>query len=740
MKYRLCCAWVVAAVLAAGCQKTSDPTTEPVATTRAALGPCTLDVQGIGDPYAGWVALKDDGSMWKNRVGGDVGVTTLASKVEQLGNDIESIANVDGESLTFCAVKTDHTLWCWGANSHGQVGDGSGAPDIPEPTQVPIPGGNVASVATGGEHACALTIDGRLYCWGMNEYGQVGDGQVGGQGDVLLPAEITSLGDQVAQVSAGFEHTCALMKNGSLYCWGHNVYGEIGDGTSQEINIADAVKPVPVAISSLGTDVAVLSAGGFYTCIIKTSDGSLWCWGDNTEGHLASGDTVNRTVPTVSPMPGPWLDVDTGVVLGCGLKTDGTAWCWGRDELGQLGTPTPVTQICPGIGQACSILPQQVQGLPGPAERISVKDHAACVLTSAGDLWCWGAGNFLNGGLGTNTAVLVDYCDLCEAADCTGANPVCGIAGVCETCIQDDQCPIATPACLPDGSCAQCSVLNSTACLNTATPMCDPSTNVCVVCVTDDDCAGTATPVCDDVTKDCRACESDADCPAALPACQPAGTCGECSSTNTTLCIAPLSVCEPGTGTCVNCVSDDDCATEEAPHCDTGVNICRECLVSEHCTPLRPNCDASGTCSICQTDADCSGSTPACTASGACEECSPENKSLCTGDTPLCDEEEFECVMCVTDDDCDTAAGERCDLNTKTCVPDDGTGGSAGSAGTGGDGGEGGSGGDSAAEEGGSYGACAGCVTAKASPNAWYLGLVAVALGWFARRRRSRER
>ena len=171
--------WALAglAALTAACTQTSDNSVanaEPVATVRSALGPCSADVQGIGDAYAGWIALKDDGSVWMNRPGGGAGASTLAMKVEQLANEVDSIADVDGESLTFCAVKTDHTLWCWGANSHGQVGDGSGEPDVNQPTQVPIPGDNVASVATGGEHACAVTVDGRLFCWGMNEFGQVG--------------------------------------------------------------------------------------------------------------------------------------------------------------------------------------------------------------------------------------------------------------------------------------------------------------------------------------------------------------------------------------------------------------------------------------------------------------------------------------------------------------------------------------------------------------------------------------
>jgi hypothetical protein len=723
MKFPFSCAPGVTAslvVLLVGCQN-NDRLEESVRQVQAALGPCTVDVQGIGEPYMGWVALKSNGSVWMNRPGGDSNNTTVARKVEPLGNDVRAIANVDGESQTYCVIKKDDTLWCWGANSNGQVGDGSGAPEISEPTKIAIPGDNVASVGTGGWHSCALTLDGRVYCWGQNSRGQIGDGQANGTGDVLTPREVTALGNQVAEVSVGFEHTCALMNNGSIQCWGHNVYGEIGDGTSQENNLADGIKSLPVPITSLGTDVGVLSAGGFYTCIIKKSNGSLWCWGDNTEGHLGTGDTVNRTVPTASAGAGPWLDVDTGVAHGCGVKTNGTAWCWGRHAMGQLGTSNPVTvAVCPGIQQPCAPVPQAVEGITAGAAKISVKDHGGCVVMNNGELRCWGAGNFLDGGGQTNVPVLVDYCDLCEASDCTGATPVCGWSGVCETCKEDSQCPDTLPACLDSGECAQCSIANSTACLNTSTPICDPGTNQCVACLTNDDCASTPGALCDPVTKQCRACATDADCPANAPACQPAGICGECSVTNLTSCVAPLSVCEPASGTCVNCITDADCVDEDAPYCDTGIHYCRQCLTSEHCSPVRPVCDLSGYyCSSCLSDEDCPSSLPVCTSSGACGECTSENASMCTGNTPLCDDQN-QCVECLTNSDCDEARGEVCDLNTMTCETDTGEGGGSGAA---------------AGEDEGRYGACAGCVTAKSQPSGGQLGLLFTALGLMMRRR-----
>lgn len=145
------------------------------------------------------------------------------------------------------------------------------------------------------------------------------------------------------------------------------------------------------------------------------------------------------------------------------------------------------------------------------------------------------------------------------------------------------------------------------------------------------------------------------------------GTCGECSSTNLTLCEVPYAVCDTSTATCVGCLSDEDCTDEDSPYCNTETHYCRECKTNDHCPAARPQCDETGSCVGCLTDADCSTSLPICAPSGACSQCTAERAELCTGSTPYCDEEEYACAACLTDEHC-TGEGEYCDLDTKTCT------------------------------------------------------------------------
>jgi hypothetical protein len=172
----------------------------------------------------------------------------------------------------------------------------------------------------------------------------------------------------------------------------------------------------------------------------------------------------------------------------------------------------------------------------------------------------------------------------------------------------------------------------------------------------------------------------------------------------------------------VNCVTNAECTDEDAPFCDTGIHYCRQCLTNDHCPAERPVCDLSGYyCTGCSSDADCTAALPACTESQICTECTPDNTTLCTGETPHCDEQNT-CVECADNSHCDEAAGELCDLNTKTCGTGNGDGGGSGDGGANATGDE-------------RYGACAGCVTAGTRTGQWQLGILAAALALLMRRR-----
>jgi hypothetical protein len=220
-----------------------------------------------------------------------------------------------------CAIKTNGSLWCWGYNWYGQLGDGT---NTSRNTPVQIISSGVSYVAAGGRHTCAIKQDGSLWCWGFNGSGQLGDGT---WADKNTPVQIMSSG--VVSVALGSSHTCAIKQEGSLWCWGWNIDGQLGDGTGG----FGVSRNTPVQIMSSG--VVSVALGYYHTCVIKTN-GSLWCWGNNTSGQLGDGTNTAKNSP-VQIMSSGVSSVSLGKDHTCAIKTNGSLWCWGYNYLGQLG-------------------------------------------------------------------------------------------------------------------------------------------------------------------------------------------------------------------------------------------------------------------------------------------------------------------------------------------------------------------------------------------------------------------
>ena len=184
-----------------------------------------------------------------------------------------------------CALLGDGTARCWGANSVGQLGDGTATQrDLP----VAVQGlDGVVALAAGGFHTCAVRLDGRVRCWGSDSYGQLGSSDHAGLNS-LTPAAVAYLTNAVS-VSAGYLHTCATLADGALWCWGNNNDGQVGDGTTTH-------RALPVPVSAPGS--AAVSAGSAHTCAASAS-GALRCWGSNQRSQLGLGTSAaNRTTPT----------------------------------------------------------------------------------------------------------------------------------------------------------------------------------------------------------------------------------------------------------------------------------------------------------------------------------------------------------------------------------------------------------------------------------------------------------
>jgi len=216
-----------------------------------------------------------------------------------------------------------------------------------------------------------------VWCWGHNQYGQLGDGTTTHR---LTPVQVQNLSD-VVQVTEGFYHTCALKEDGTVWCWGRNSEGQLGDGTTTN-------RLTPVQVNNL-SGVVQITAGDLHTCAVK-QDGTVWCWGYNRYGQLGDGTTTNRLTPVQVKNLSNVVQIAAGHLHTCALKQDGTVWCWGNNSDGQLGDGTTTNRYTP----------VQVQNLTGVVQVAAGYVHT-CALKQDSTIWCWGNNSY--GQLGDGT-------------------------------------------------------------------------------------------------------------------------------------------------------------------------------------------------------------------------------------------------------------------------------------------------------------------------------------------------
>jgi alpha-tubulin suppressor-like RCC1 family protein len=300
-----------------------------------------------------------------------------------------------------CVVKADGTLWCWGVNTVGQLGLGNTESPRLEPTQVTALGADVARVMTGRAHACAVMTDGTAWCWGDNEYGQLGDGTYL---DRSTPGKVRGLDSEVVQMSAGGRGTCAVKKDGTLWCWGYGPLLGVGLPAFER-------RVEPVQVTALGSDVAQVSvAGASHTCAVKKDD-TLWCWGRNVHGQLGDGTTDDRLDPIQVIAVGDDVTQVSARSSGtCVVKAEGTLWCWGTNRHGEVGDGTIDTP---------KMLPVRVEALGSSVIAVSTRG-VMCARDDAGVLWCWGKNQ--TGGIGDGS--LDTTCEIAGSCEMPRTEPV----------------------------------------------------------------------------------------------------------------------------------------------------------------------------------------------------------------------------------------------------------------------------------------------------------------------------
>ena len=279
------------------------------------------------------------------------------------------------------ALHTDGTVYSWGQNTKGQLGNGSTAGRM---APILVSGlSRVKMVATGIRSSYAVKDDGTLWAWGMNENGQLGDGTTENR---LLPVQITGIEGSITALSSGVAyHMLALTDRGEVWAWGLNTSGELGLGSGDP----SSQKNVPVKVPGL-TDVVAVAAGGWHSLALK-SNGTVWAWGNNEFGSLGDGTLANSDVPKE-------VDIDSVVAISAGnshslaVKADGTVWSWGLNTWGMLGDGTGYDRR----------EPVRVLGV-NDAKTVVGGGHHSYALTHSGSVWTWGYNNY--GEMGDGTGV-----------------------------------------------------------------------------------------------------------------------------------------------------------------------------------------------------------------------------------------------------------------------------------------------------------------------------------------------
>ncbi len=329
---------------------------------------------------------------------------------------LAGVSQISASKYHTCALVSG-SVYCWGQNDYGQLGNNS-TTDSSRPVQVRVSTNayltNVTQISAGGGHTCAVRSDTSVWCWGYNAFGQVGDNTTTTPRRMAVQVHINNSNTHLSgavEVAAGHNHSCARLSDGTVRCWGYNAYGEVGDGTTTNRDTAILV----VGPGGTGTLSGVVSIGNgsgsgrFHSCA-RLSDGSIYCWGDNEHGELGDGTTTNRSYPVRAGDISTAISISAGEYHSCATLEDGTAMCWGAAAFGQVGdgttanTSTPVPVIGPGgFGLLTGVATVSAGGGNWPDGSGTDNYEHTIALLSDGTVVSWGQNNFGQLGDGTTT-------------------------------------------------------------------------------------------------------------------------------------------------------------------------------------------------------------------------------------------------------------------------------------------------------------------------------------------------
>jgi hypothetical protein len=342
--------------------------------------------------------------------------------VTALGSDVLAVAA--GNTSTCALVGQDaihRVVECWGANYSGQLGDGT---NLPSDTPVAVQGlpGDIVALVSGGDHYCALTGGGAAKCWGANYYGQLGNGD-SLYANSNVAVQVSGLESGVKTIAAGAGTTCAILQSGALWCWGRNDFGELGIGS-----VDPSQSPIPLPVAGLGSGVIAIAASNYHTCAALI-DGTVRCFGGNIFGQLGNGTTTESDVPVAAIGVGGVTGLAAGTGHTCALSGSALR-CWGQND-GLLGDGSILyranPRTIPGLGATPKLAINYLDGQKGsifrfmgigfaPSAEVKVKVNGEILGCLAAD----DRGNFIFN-LQTYTAAVGSYPIEAEAGNQTAS-------------------------------------------------------------------------------------------------------------------------------------------------------------------------------------------------------------------------------------------------------------------------------------------------------------------------------
>ena len=305
-----------------------------------------------------------------------------------------------------CAVALDGRVYCWGSNSNGKIGSGNTSSAL-VPSAVKISGALVGKVikqiepSSAGNHSCVIASDDKAYCWGHNGFGQLGNNNTVNS---LTPVAVDTAGvlasKTIKQIASGGISSCVIASDDKAYCWGSNNFGQLGNG-----NLKNSSTPTPVSTTGVlaGKTIKQITAGNSYFCVIA-SDDKADCWGGGRRGALGNGSTLSLVISTPTPVSTTGVlagktikQITAGTEFTCAIASDDKAYCWGSNSSGQLGNNSTINSGVPVAVNTSGVLAGKT------IKQISAGSSHTCAIASDDKAYCWGSNS--SGELGNNSTI-----------------------------------------------------------------------------------------------------------------------------------------------------------------------------------------------------------------------------------------------------------------------------------------------------------------------------------------------